>query len=72
MSITDSLRFRRSADKVRLVGWINAAITLAACFVAEDRIGAFVIGAVWLVVILGVTQIVAWRLDVKANRIVRE
>lgn len=72
MSIADSLRFRRRADKVRLAGFINAAITVAVCFIAEDRVGAFVIGAVWIVAMLGITQIVAWRIDAKANRVVRE
>ncbi len=72
MSLPDSLRLRRKADKVRVAGWINLVITPIVGYFAPDRIAAIVMGCLWVVLVIAVTQIVAWRMDVHANRTIRD
>ena len=67
--LPNSLRFRRPADKVLLIAWLNLAVTALLCFVAADRVSAIVIGSLWAAAVGIVAVVVARRLDKRASRV---
>lgn len=72
MAWTDSMRFRRRADKVRAAGWINLLLTLIFAGVhLPEGFDALAVGFVWAMVVMAVTYGLAWALDRHAERVVR-
>ena len=72
MAWTDSMRFRRRADKVRAAGWINLLLTLIFAGIhLPEGLDALAAGSVWAAVVMGVTYGLAWVLDRHAERVVR-
>lgn len=64
----NSERVRKNAERLRSIGWLNFSVTMAAWFFAPDRVDAVVMACLWVVLVLALTQFMAWRLDVRANQ----
>jgi hypothetical protein len=65
------MHVRRKSDKVRLVGWINLALTLVTGVFVQNHIAVIVVGGAWVVAVFAVTEIAAWWTDVTTGRIAR-
>lgn len=71
MAWTDSIRFRRRADKVRAAGWINLLLTLIVAAVhLGDGFDVLAAGALWAALVMAITYGLAWVIDRHAERVV--
>jgi hypothetical protein len=57
---------KRKAERIRLIGWLNVLISAALVSVSPSVVPALIGACFWILVIFGVTQAAAWRLDKKA------
>ena len=73
MAWVDCMRFRRYADGVRTLGWINLSVTIVWALVqtvsARD-LSTLGIAASWVTVVMVITHAVAWMIDRHANQVV--
>jgi hypothetical protein len=57
------------SDTVRVIGWANIGVSLAAVYFAPSMVTALIGACFWIIAVLGVTQAVAWRMDRKDNEL---
>lgn len=60
---------KRKSDTVRLIGWANIAVSLAAVYFAPSMVPALIGACFWIIAVLGITQAVAWRIDSKEDEL---
>lgn len=72
MAWVDSMRLRRTADKVRAVGWVNLFLSIIWTVVhASDGLGLLAVTGLWAAAVMGLTHGIAWMIDRRADRVVR-
>ena len=71
MSWSDCMSLRRTADKVRTIGWMNLALTLiVAGFHVAEGLNLLVPAAIWIAAIMAAAYAAAWRIDRRADEVV--
>jgi hypothetical protein len=63
------MRLRRRADKVRSVGWLNLAVSVAWSAVALDGT-VLALGGLWAAAVMALTYGIGWAIDKHAERVV--
>ncbi|HYC48488.1 MAG TPA: hypothetical protein VED01_23695 [Burkholderiales bacterium] len=72
MAWVDSMRLRRRADGIRMVGWINLLLSVAWAVVhASDGLGMMALSGAWAALVLALVYGVAWVIDKHAEKVVR-
>ena len=72
MAWVDTMRLRRRADKVRMVGWVNLFLSIAwSVLHAADGFSVVAVAGVWAATIMALTYGIAWFIDRHADRVVR-
>lgn len=72
MALPDPPLFvRRKSDKLRVAGWINVPVTGVLAYFCPATVPALIAACFWVLGFFAVTQVIAWRMDKKANRLVR-
>jgi len=69
MTPKDLLHWRRKADKLRLVGWINVLASGGVVYLSSERLPALIVACFWIIGVFIATQVIAWRMDQKADRL---
>ncbi len=71
MSWATCMKYRRTAENVRLVGWANLALTVVVSMInMSDGLGVYALGSVWAATVMVVTHALAWAIDRHAERVV--
>lgn len=60
---------KRRSDTVRVIGWANIGMSLVAVYLAPSMVTALIGACFWIIAVLGVTQVVAWRMDRKTDEL---
>ncbi len=60
---------KRKSDTVRVIGWANIGVSLAAVYFAPSVVSALIGACFWIIAVLGVTQGIAWRMDRKEDEL---
>lgn len=63
------MHIKRKSDTVRVIGWANIGVSLAAVYLAPSMVTALIGACFWIIAVLGVTQAVAWRMDRKEDEL---
>lgn len=72
MAWIDSMRLRRTADKIRAVGWVNLLLTIVVSVVyAGDGAAVLAVAVAWGAAVMGLTHGAGWMIDRHAERVVR-
>ena len=66
MSPKNLLYWRRKADKVRLLGWLNVLASGGYVYLSSERLPAVIAACFWIIVVFAVTQAIAWHMEKKA------
>jgi hypothetical protein len=65
------MKLRRTADQVRMIGWMNLALTLTvAGFYVSEGLSLLLPAGVWIAVIMALAYAAASRIDRRAESVV--
>jgi hypothetical protein len=71
MSWVDCMKLRRRADQIRMLGWLNFAITLIFTgFHITEGVEVLLAALVWVTCVMALSYAAAWRIDRRAERVV--
>jgi hypothetical protein len=71
MGSADFPDVKRKAEKIRLLGWLNVGLSALVVSLSPAIVPAMIAACFWILVVFGITQAAAWRLDKKAAERVR-
>ena len=73
MAWVDCMRFRRYADAVRTLGWINLSVGVVGGFalaVSSHDFSTLGLAASWVIAVMALTHGIAWMIDRRADQLV--
>ena len=72
MAWVDSMRLRRKADIIRVIGWVNLfASVLWSLIHVSDGLGLLAVLGAWAAAVMALTHGIAWIIDRRADRVVK-